>query len=151
MSLDVELHDVQIAEEANNLRVTTGGHSYLLKGIGREQFLEQYRKAYDRVRLNFSPLVTPAMTVEFTPREQTDLFQRIILYWLYVYNVNNRRFRFLWWSMRESQTRRNVLEAAETKLGEGSDAAIALAAHTLRMRLGRFKAWLKRDEAFANR
>jgi len=142
--------DLQTAEEGDNLRVWAADQSYLLKRIDRERFLEQYRKAWNRLRLNFSPMVTATATIEFTDGERVNLCQRIVMGWLYVYNANNRRLRFLWWSMRDSQTRRNVLEATQSKLGVNSEAAISLAAHTLGMRLSRFRAWMKRDEQFVN-
>ena len=140
-----------MTKENDDLRVLAGGHSYLMKRIGQEDFLKQYREAWNRARLNFAPLVTHTETIEFLPPEQLSLTQRIVLYWLYVYNVNNRRFKFLWWSMRDSQSRRDVLRAAEDKYGSKSDRAIALAAHTLNMSVKRFGAWMKRDEEFLNR
>ena len=69
------------------MRVFAGANSYLMKGIGREGFLKQYREAWDRVRLYFTPLLTHNETIEFTSPEQLSLRQRIALYWLYVYNV----------------------------------------------------------------
>ncbi len=138
-------------EENGDLRVLAGDHSYLMKRISREDFLKQYREAWNRVRLKFAPLVTHNETIEFTPPEQLSLRQRIVLYWLYIYNVNNRRFKFLWWRMSDSQARRDVLRAAEVKYGSNSERAIAIAAHTLNMSVKKFGAWMKRDEEFLNR
>src|SRR6266540_119655 len=86
-------------EEIGDLRVLAGGHNYLNKGIRREAFLQQYREAWNRVRLNFEPLVIGDETVAFTPGEQLYLRQKIVLSWIYAYNVNGRRFKFLFWSM----------------------------------------------------
>jgi hypothetical protein len=142
---------LQITEENGDLRILAGGHSYLMKSFTREDFLKQYGEAWDRVRLNFAPLVTHNKTIEFTPPEQLRLRQRIVLYWLYVYSVNNGRFKFLWWRMSDSQARRDVLSAAEAKYGSNSERAIAIAAHTLNMSIKKFGAWMKRDEEFLNR
>ncbi len=145
-----ETQNLQISEENGDLRVLAGGQSYLMKRIRREDFLKQYREAWDRVRLNFTPLVMNNETIEFTASEQLNLGQRIVLYWLYVYNVNNRRFKFLWCRMSDSQTRWDVLKAAEAKYGSKSEKAIALAAHTLNMSIKKFGAWMKRYEEFVN-
>ena len=149
-SIDWESHNLQISEENDDLRVSAGGHSYLNKRVKREDFLEQYSEAWNRVRLNFDPLVTHSERVELTSLEQLTLRQRIVLYWLYVYNANDRRFKFLWWSMSDSQSRRDVLEAAEAKYGSRSEQAIALAAHTLNMSMKKFRVWMKRDQEFLN-
>jgi len=146
-----EAHNLQITEESGDLRVLAGGQSYLMKRINREAFLKQYREAWDRARLNFVPLLADNEALEFTPPERLRLRQRIILHWLYAYNANSRRFRLLWWRMGDSQTRWEVLKAAEARYGSKSGRAIALAAHTLNMSARKFGAWMKRYEEFVNR
>jgi hypothetical protein len=149
--IDWKAQNLQITEENGDLRVLAGGHSYLIKGIRREGFLRQYQEAWNRIRLNLEPPEEGYEIMGFTPAEQLSLRQKIALFWLYVYNVNDRRFKFLWWSMSDSQTRTEVLQAAEAKYGTKSEKAIGLAAHTLNMSKKRFKRWMKRDEEFANR
>jgi len=148
--IDWDAHNLQTSEEGGDLRVLAGGHNYLNKGIRREAFLQQYREAWNRVRLNFEPLVIGDETVAFTPGEQLYLRQKIVLSWIYAYNVNGRRFKFLFWSM-GSDNRRDVLRAAEAKYGAKTEKAITLAAHTLNMNDNKFKAWLKSDEEFLSR
>ena len=120
------------------------------KGIRREAFLQQYREAWNRARLNFEPIVIGDETVEFAPSEQLNLRQKIALSWIYVYNANDRRFKFLFWST-GSDNRRDVLRAAEAKYGAKSEKAITLAAHILNISANKFKAWIKSDEEFLNR
>jgi hypothetical protein len=64
--MNLETHDLQIAEENGDLRVLAGGQSYLMKRIKREDFLKQYREAWERARLDFAPIATETETRNFT-------------------------------------------------------------------------------------
>jgi len=149
--IDWEAHNLQITEEDGKLRVLTGGQSYLFNMTRQDDFQRLYREAWNKVRLNAEPVIADGERVEFTSAEFLNVRQRIALDWMYVYVANNRHFKFLFWSMSDSETRRSVLRAAEAKYGSQSEKAIALAAHTLNMDTKKFKAWLKRYEERVNR
>ncbi len=144
--IDWERYNLQIAEENTNLRVLAGGHSYLMKNIQRAKFLELYCEAWSKARLNFNATISNGETIDFDPSERLSLRQRIVLYWLYVYIVTNQRFKFLFWSMNDSQVRRFVLESAQKKYGTESEKTIVLAANKLNIRRSKFLSWIKSDE-----
>lgn len=144
--VDWKEHNLQISEEGENLRVLAGSRSYLMKNIQRDKFLKIYNRAWNKVRLNFNPIVFNGEMIDFDSSERLYLQQRIVLHWLYVYIVNNQRFKFLFWRMNYMEIRRFVLETAQKKYPAESEKATILAANTLNMSRHKFVGFVKSDE-----
>ena len=92
----------------------------------RDDFRRLYHEAWNKVRLNPEPVMIEDGEAEFTPAEFLNVRQRVALQWMYGYVANNQRLKSLFWSMSGSDTRRQVVQAAEAKYGPNSGACIVV-------------------------
>ena len=142
---------LRVTREGNQIRVVIGDRSVLFAGSNPEQFVQDYRATVALIELSFGSTVHDGRMLEFSPGEQDEIRRDIALLWIRYYLSTKQRVQIQPKDLQHPQTWTVVLQKAEAKYGERSEAATALAAHTVGVELKEFARWRRvEDDRVAN-
>jgi len=124
-----------INEENGNLRVRSRNTNCLFRHLTRDIFDEIYNDFNRHLNLDFTPLHMDGKMIFLPIAEQDELFESIIIRWMYFYTINNLKVEVKRDDFKHPYMVDDVLLIVDRKFGKDTTKSLALGARILRQEL----------------